>query len=749
MADTTSTDEEAAVTPTTTHFRTCPLCEATCGLEIDMRGDEVVRVRGDRDDVFSKGFICPKGSLLGKLHSDPDRLRTPLVRRDGELVEATWEEAFVAVAEGFGRVWAGGDRNAVAIYLGNPTAHTVAGAVYSRPLIKALGTKNVFSASTVDQMPRHVSSGLMYGSGGAMAVPDLDRTDYLLMLGANPYESNGSVCTAPDFPGRLAAIRERGGKVTVVDPRRTKTADAADEHLSIRPGSDAFWLAAIAQVLIADGIDLGAAAPLIADAESLTGAFDRFTPEAVAERCGIPAETTRRIAAELRGAPTAAVYGRIGTHTTIYGTLASWLTDVITAVTGNLDSPGGSMFAQSAAGRPPTPARGGRGFATGRWSSRVGDLPEVQGEFPTAILADEILTTGPGQIRALVTCGGNPARSCQDSNRLEQAFGSLDFMVSVDIYLNETTRHADVILPSPSPLQKPHFDFAFLGLSVRNVANYSPPIVELDSGDGEPALDEGEILARLAMIAAGGTGREDGSAIHDLLIEGAAAAAVRLEGGPVEGQDPAALIAPTEGRPPYERIIDVMVRTGPYGSSIDELEAHPHGIDYGPLQPNLSHVLRTTDGMAHLAPAALIVDLDRLAAGLDDDQAGLVLVGRRDLRSNNSWMHNVERLVSGRDRCTLHIHPDDANDLGLVDGKDAVISSRVGSLTVPIEVTDAVMAGVVSLPHGWGHNAPGARMGVAAAHAGVNSNILTDPAAIDPLSGNGQLNAIPVTVVPA
>jgi anaerobic selenocysteine-containing dehydrogenase len=726
------------------HFRTCPLCEATCGLEITMLGDTVRRIRGDRDDVFSKGFICPKGSTLKQLHEDPNRLRTPLVRRDGELQPASWPDAFAAVAEGLGRVWSDGDRNAVALYLGNPNAHTISGTLFVRPLLQALGTRNLFSASTVDQMPKHVSSGWMFGNPGAMPVPDLDRTDFLLMLGANPLESNGSLCTAPDFPGRLAAIRERGGTVIVVDPRRTRTAEAADEHVPIRPGTDAMWLAAIAHEVIAHhGIDLGDVADLVDGADAIGELLGPFTPEAVAAHVGIDAATTRRIAAALCAAPSAAVYGRIGTHTVRFGTVASWLVDVLNTITGNLDRPGGAMFPQPAHGRPPTGRIGGRGFSVGRWASRVRELPEVRGELPTAVLAEEITTPGDGRIRALITIAGNPVRSIQDSDALDAALDQLDFMVSVDLYVNETSRHADVILPPPSPLQKPHFDFAFYGLSVRNVVNYSEPILEHDGPD------ECEVAARLALIASGLGADADPQQLYDVMLDGVADAAVRLEGGPAFGGTAEELTTLTEGLPIHERMIDLMVRTGPYELTIEELRANPHGIDLGPLQSNARNVVRTVDGRIDLVPPAITDDLAVLAATLDDPpNEGLLLVGRRHLRSNNSWMHNLDVLVKGKERCTLLVNPADAERLGLVDGGCATVRSRVGCVEAPVEVTDAIAPGTVSLPHGWGHDAPGSRLDVASRRPGVNTNALTDGAIVDPLSGNGQLNAIPVEIAP-
>lgn len=731
----------------TTHFRTCPLCEATCGLEITVRDGAVTRIRGDRDDVFSKGFICPKGSTLKQLHADPDRLRTPLIKRDGVHVEATWDEAWAAVAEGLGRIWADGDRDAVALYLGNPSAHTLAGTLYGGQLIKAFNTRNVYTASTVDQMPKHVSSGLMFGNAGAMPVPDLDRTDYLLMLGANPYESNGSLCTAPDFPGRMAAIRERGGRIVVVDPRRTKSAAAADEHLAIRPGSDALWLAALVTEISRAGlVDLGALADDALGATDAVVALEAFDAESVEAHTRIPAEVTRRIARDFAESPTAVCYGRIGTHTTELGTLASWLADLLNALTGNLDSPGGAMFPRPAASAPPKrrppgePRPPGRGFQIGRWRSRVSGHPEVRGEMPVAALAEEILTPGPGQVRALVTNSGNPVRSCPDSRRMDEALASLEFMVSVDIYLNETTRHADVILPSPSPLAKPHFDLAFHGLSVRNVVNYSPPLHGPDA-DGEPGMDEHDVVAKLVAIASGLGADAEPATVHGLMLAGLAQRG---------GLDPEQAAADRAHLGPVEAILDVMVQTGPYeGLSIETLLAHPHGIDLGPLEPRIDEVLRTTSAMVELFPDEIAGDLARmvdLLAETPDDS--LLLVGRRHLRSNNSWMHNIDVLVKGKDRCTLLVHPDDAGAAGISDGGDVTVTSSAGEVVATAEVTDEVSPGTVSLPHGWGHGVDGTRGQVAAGTNGVNSNVLTSVDVIDPLSGNARLNGIPVTVAP-
>jgi len=763
----TDTRDAPAETPATTRtaLRTCPLCEAGCGLEITLRsdgagGEEVQRIRGDRLDVFSKGYICPKGSTLKQLHEDPDRLRRPMVKRDGVHVEVSWPEAWEAVAEGLGGAIDRHGREALAAYVGNPTAHSLSAMMFSRVLLTGLGTRNRFSASTVDQMPRHVASGHVFGSPVAIPVPDLDRTDHLVILGANPYASNGSVCTAPDFPGRIEAIRERGGKVVVVDPRFTRTAREADQWVSIRPGTDALLLAGIANTLFAEGlVDVGGHVAVHVDGvAALEAALGPFTADAVADATGVDAETVRTMARELAAAPTATVYGRIGTTTTEFGSTASWLIDVVNALTGNLDRPGGAMFATPVAGGATT--RGapgsGRGFATGRGHTRVSGHPEVMGEYPVGALAEEILTPGDGRIRALVTVAGNPVLSTPHSEQLAAALDDLEFMVSVDMYLNETTKHADVVLPPPSQLQKGHYDLLLLQFAVRNVANYSEPVLPLD--DDQP--DEWEIISKLTLVAQGLGVDADPALADDTAIAAIVRSAVGDPYSPVAGRDADDLLAElaASGRRGPERMLDFMLRTGPFGdgfgsdpqgTSLDDLLDHPHGRDFGPLVPRIPEVLRTPSGKVELAPEVFVADLGRLAssiAGLAD--RGMVLVGRRHLRSNNSWMHNVKVLVKGRPRCTLQVHPDDASTLGLADGAPATITSRVGSVTAPVEVTADIRPGVVSLPHGWGHGQEGTRLRVAAEHAGVNSNVLSDDAALDPLSGTSVLNGIPVEVAP-
>ena len=742
-----------------TVFRTCPLCEATCGLEISVNPQEqVVRIRGDQKDVFSHGFICPKGSTLKQLHEDPDRLRKPLVKRDGKHVEVSWEEAWQVVNEGLMGVIERHGRGALSAYLGNPNAHNLGPQLFSAVMLRSMGSRNVFSASTVDQVPKHVAGGLMFGTPQSIPVPDVDHTDYLMMLGANPYASNGSLCTSPDFPGRIQAIRARGGKVVVVDPRRTKTAEESDEWISIRPGTDGLFLAAMVNVMFAE--NLVSIEPRIASllngVDELRDAVAAFTPAAVQEVTGVSAETTARLARELCGAPTAAVYGRIGVNTVEFGTTNAWLIDAINVLTGNIDSRGGAMFTTPGTGSSTTrgAAGKGKGFAMGRGHSRVSNKPEVLGEYPVAVLAEEITTPGENQVRALITVAGNPVLSTPHSNQLDAALAELEFMVSIDIYLNETTRHADVILPPPSALEKDHYDVGLYIYAVRNIANYSVPVLQKD--DASP--EEHEILLKLAGILQGLGPDNDPLALEEQTIYAMVTGAVSNSGSNIHGRDADEILnmLSAGGRRGTARNLDFALQTGPYGAafganpgglSLDVLLANPHGVDLGALEPKMPEMLRTPSGRIELSPEVFINDLKRLKESMVDvDLDQMLLVGRRDLKSNNSWMHNIKVLTKGSLSCTAHIHPNDAARIGAVTGTALRIASRVGEVQVPAEVTDSVRPGVVSLPHGWGHSVPGTKMSVAGEKAGVNSNILTDDQVLDPLSGNAVLSAIPVTV---
>jgi anaerobic selenocysteine-containing dehydrogenase len=579
-----------------------------------------------------------------------------------------------------------------------------------------------------------------------------------MMLGANPYASNGSLCTSPDFPGRIQAIRARGGKVVVIDPRRTKTAEESDEWISIRPGTDGLFLAAMVNVMFAENLVTvePRIASLLNGLDELRDAVAAFTPSAVQEVTGVSADTTTRLARELCAAPTAAVYGRIGVNTVEFGTTNAWLIDAINVLTGNIDSRGGAMFTTPGTGSSTTrgAAGKGKGFAMGRGHSRVSGKPEVLGEYPVAVLAEEITTPGENQVRALITVAGNPVLSTPHSNQLDAALAELEFMVSIDIYLNETTRHADVILPPPSALEKDHYDVGLYIYAVRNIANYSVPVLQKD--DASP--EEHEILLKLAGILQGLGPDNDPLALEEQTIYAMVTGAVSNSGSNIHGRDADEILnmLSAGGRRGTARSLDFALQTGPYGAafgtnpgglSLDVLLANPHGVDLGALEPKMPEMLRTPSGHIELSPEVFINDLKRLKESMTDvDLDQMLLVGRRDLKSNNSWMHNIKVLTKGSLSCTAHIHPNDAARIGAVTGTALRIASRVGEVQVPAEVTDSVRPGVVSLPHGWGHSVPGTKLAVAGEKAGVNSNILTDDQVLDPLSGNAVLSAIPVTV---
>ncbi|MGE5338620.1 MAG: molybdopterin-dependent oxidoreductase [Gemmatimonadota bacterium] len=734
------------MTTETIHHRICPLCEACCGLELKVSDGRVTSIRGHDDDVFSGGYVCPKAVALRDLHEDPDRLRVPLVKRAGRFVEVGWDEAFAEIARRLPAILAQHGRDAAGLVLGNPVVHKAGLILYAPRLARALGTRNVFSASTLDQMPKQLASGLMFGDSLSIAVPDIERTDLLVVLGANPAVSNGSMWTVPDFRGKAKALRARGGRLIVIDPRRSETAALADEHHFIRPGADVFLLLGVVHTLFAENLArLGRLADHIAGVDELAAAVQPFAPERVAARCGIGADTMRDLARRLAQTERAALYGRIGTCTQEFGTLASWLVDAVNVLTAHLDEPGGAMFPKAAAfaGNTRGAAGKGRGVITGRHASRVSCAPEVFGELPLACLAEEIEIPGDGQIRALVTIAGNPVLSAPNGPRVAAALDRLDFMVSVDVYLNETTRHADVILPGTSPLEDVHYDVAFPQLAHRNCARASAAV--LPRHVERPA--EWEILLRLAAIA-GGRGADADLAQFDDELTAADVRRVAKE------HADAVLRVVSNWRGP-ERLIDLALRAGPYGDrfglkpdglSLQKVLAAPGGIDLGPLAPRVPELLRTASGRIELAPALLLADLERAARSLDDPAPDIVIVGRRQVRSNNSWMHNLPTLAKGRDRCTVLVNAADAVRLGLRDGGRARISRGARAVEAQVAVSDEMMPGVISLPHGWGHDLPGARLGVAAAQPGANLNALLDDGARDPLSGNAVLSGVAVAV---
>lgn len=735
------------MTETVVH-RICPICEACCGLELTLAAGRVTRIRGHEADVFSHGYLCPKGVALRELHDDPDRLRAPLVRRDGRFVEAGWHEAFAEIERRLLPILERHGRNATALVLGNPIAHKFGLLLYLPRLVKALGTRNLYSASTLDQMPKQLSSGLMFGHWLSIPVPDIERTDLLVILGANPAVSNGSLWTVPDFRAKARALRARGGRMIVVDPRRSETAQLADRHLFIRPGGDAFLLLGVVHALFQEGlVRLGRLGAHVSGVEELRAATAEFAPERVAARCAIPAHDIRELARSLASSPRAAVYGRLGTCTQEYGTLSSWLVDVVNILTGHLDEPGGAMFPKAPAfaantlGKPGS----GRGVITDRFRSRVSGAPEVWNELPISCLAEEIETPGREQVRALITIAGNPALSSPNGGRLAGALEQLEFMVSLDIYMNETTRHADVILPGVSPLEEPHYDVAFPQLAYRNCARYSEAVFARTPG--QPP--EWEILLRLAAIAQGKGADADLTRLDD---EWVAEDVRRLAGDHAE----AVLRAVSHWKGP-ERLLDLGLRAGPYGDrfslrpdglTLEKLKAAPAGIDLGPLMPRVPEMLRTPSGKIELAPRLLLRDLPRAAADLVKPAPGLTMVGRRQVRSNNSWMHNLPTLAKGPFECTARVSPVDAQRFGLAHGGRALIARDGQGVVVQVEVSDEMMPGVVSLPHGWGHDQPGTRLTIAARRPGANYNGVADETRRDPLSGNAVLNGIPIEIGP-
>ncbi|GAB3504744.1 molybdopterin oxidoreductase family protein [Amycolatopsis cihanbeyliensis] len=696
---------------TSTHQHTCTLCEATCGITVTVDGDRVTDIRGDEHDPLSRGYICPKATALADVHHDPDRLRRPLVKQGDGWREAGWDEAFDLVARRLNAIRRAHGKDAVATVVGNAGAHNLGILLYGIPFLRALGSRNTYSSHSLDGLPHLFAAKHLFGHQLLIPVPDLDRTDLLICLGANPAVSNGSFLTAPNIKARLKGIRQRGGRVVLIDPRRTESAAHASEHLFIRPGTDAVLLLAMVRVLFAEGlVRPGRLASRLDGMAELRAAANDYPPEVAAEATGIPAERIRELARELARTPRAAVYGRVGVTTQEFGGLAAWLLVVLNVLTGHLDEPGGSMFG--------TPAADIIGLAKpgsfGTFRSRVRGLPEFGGELPMAALAEEIDTPGEGRVRALLTVGGNPVLSAPNGARLDAALPGLDFMVAIDFYLNETSRHADVILPPTAQLERSHYELALAAMSVRNVARYVPPVFRR----GHDQRHDWEICLELASRILGG-GR-----LLRLLGRGG----------------PEAMLAPALRAGPYG------LRKGRRGISLGMLRRRPHGVDLGPLRRMLPGRLAGKGTRIDLAPHPYLADLPRLREGLaaprGEDE--LILIGRRQLRSNNSWMHNSPRLVKGKPRCTLLVHPEDARGRGLAEGDLATLSSTVGEITVPVELTDSIMPGVVSLPHGWGHGRKGTRLRVAAEHAGVSMNDITDDTRVDRLTGTAAFSGLRV-----
>ncbi len=707
-------DSSASQLSQKTHYRACHLCEAICGLEIVTRGTDIVSIKGDRNDPLSRGHICPKAIALQDLQDDPDRLRKPVKRVGDDWIEVSWDEAIEDIAERLVDLQSEYGDNTVGVYAGNPNVHNYGNLTHGRLLRKALRTRNNFSATSLDQLPHQLVGLKLYGHQFLLPIPDIDHCDYMLILGANPLASNGSMMTVPDVKKRLEAIQKRGGKVIVIDPRRSETAELADEHHFIRPGTDALFLMAILSTLFEENlIKPGPLEDIIRGIETLGQAVAAFTPEKVSKVTGVDAKVIREIARSLAQTEKAVCYGRMGVSVQPFGTLCQWAIQLINLLTGHVDSVGGALVPSSAVGyvKPGESSQG----SFDRFRSRVSGLPEFGGELPSVVLAEEILEPGEGQIRAMFTLAGNPVLSSPNGRRLDEAFAQLDFMVALDFYINETTRHADYILPPTSPLEHDHYDIAFLRLAIRDTARFNEPVFEPNEG----SLHDWEILSRL------------GEAISRR-----------------KGFDFKPLPAP-------DLMMDFALQMGPYGKqagsehalSLDKLKANPHGVDLGPLKPSLKQRLCTGNGEIDVAQPLFLDDLARLADSLDDtDTDSLRLIGRRHVRSNNSWMHNYHRLVKGKPRWQCYMHPEDLAKQGLTDGQAIRIQSRVGEVQTSVVSSDEVMPGVISLPHGWGHQRAGVRLGIASEQAGVSVNDITDEKFYDPLTGNAALNGVPVTV---
>lgn len=732
-----------------TSFRVCPFCEATCGVAIEIEGDQILGVRGDKDDPFSRGYICPKPIGLKEFYHDPDRLRRPMRRTAAGWEVISWKTAYAEVAARLMAVREKYGPNAIGMYLGNPIVHDFA-FMYFPILARALGSRSVFNASAIDTLPKEVQTGLMFGGPfpATVPVPDIDRTRFMLIVGANPALSHGSLMTMPDAPGRLRGVIERGGRIVVIDPRRTETARIASQHHFIRPGADAAFLLAIVHTLFEENlVRLGAADGLVNGLDQVETAARGFAPEAVAAHCGISAHEIRRIAREFSASDSAVCYGCLGTCVQEFGLLSCWAIDLINILTGNLDRPGGAMFTTPAVSLAALSK--GQPFEFGRWKSRVSGQPEVGGMIPSSTMAEEILTAGRDQVRAMILLMTNPLRSAANSEQLDRAFSQLDFIVAMDFYLNETTRRAHIILPTPSPAEQPNYEYGLYHLSVRNVTKWSPAAIAPPEG----SQDAWNVMLRLCAPFMGMAGRsleELDNAVFTQIATMLLKRERRFDGLTLDE-----VSARLDGASGPERTIDMLLRIGPYGDgfgrrpdglTLAKVRQNPHGIDLGPLQPRLREILNSASGKIELAPPAMINDLGRLRERMAAAPQDMVMIGRRVLRTSNSFMHNLPALIKGRDKCTLQISSHDAERIGLVNGGRALATSRVGSVIVPVEVTDDLMPGVVSLPHGFGHNAEGTQQRVAKEHAGVNANALTDDRAYDKASGTAVLFGTPVTI---
>jgi anaerobic selenocysteine-containing dehydrogenase len=678
------------------HKRTCHICEANCGVLIEVEGARILSIKGDPDNPLSRGHICPKGTALQDLQEDADRLRKPLKRIGSDWHEISFEQAFAEIGAKTRAILAR-DPGSSAVYIGNPNAHSYGNALNAGFLDKALRTKNKFSASTVDQMPHQVANLRLWGHASMFPIPDADRTQTLVVLGGNPMASNGSLWTVPDFRNRMKDLRARGGTLVVIDPRRTETAKIADQHLFIRPATDVFFLVALLKAVMARKPHRPVQ-DFVTGLDEVGALLQRFESEACATACGIPLPEIERLADRFTAGP-AALYGRMGTATQTHGTLNAWLISLINIASGQLDREGGWVFGRPAVDTVSVLPPG----SIGKHTSRVSSYRSVLGEFPAAAMAEEIETPGEGQIKALFVVAGNPVLSTPNGSRLAKALESLELMVSIDIYRNATSAHAHYILPPSGPLERDHYGLFLLPMAARTIAVYSPPTLP----QAEGTLHDWEILRGLASA---------------------------ISGEPVQAPTP-------------REALDGLLRSGPYGLTLEQVEAAPSGIDLGPPPAGqLPERLRNASRSVACDVPEFMESLAELELPETDISASsLRLIGRRHLRTNNSWLANSRRLIKGPDRCTVMIHPADAEVRGIVDGAAVTVRSSAGKISLSAEVTDDMMPGTVSIPHGWGHALPGVAMANALGKPGVSVNDITLNE-IDPLSGNAALSGIAVEV---
>lgn len=703
------------------HYAICPICEAECGIEVTVEKNQIVSIRGDKDNPFSKGHICPKAVSLTDLYNDPDRLKYPVRRTDKGWEQIEWKDAFDEIGEKINDIRRRYGHNAVALFFGNPNVHYHGNLLYIGFLLRTLRTKNRYSSSSLDQLPLMMACYMMFGHQFLFPIPDIDRTDYFIIIGGNPAVSGGSIMTAGGAMQRIKNIRQRHGTVVVIDPVFTKTAALANRHHFIRPGTDAFLVAAMVNTLFEEGLcKPGRLDAFLDGAEAVRQAVQPFTAEKVASMTGIKAEDIRTLTREFCKAQKAVCYGRVGTCVQEHGALATWLIIVFNILTGNLDRPGGFMFTKPALDLAGFTALAGEKGWFGRHRTRVSGLPDFGGEFPVGVLAEEIITPGEGKIRALITSAGNPVIAAPNGRLMDEALKKLDYMVSIDWYINETSRHANIILPPTTILEHHNFTMMTNLAGVRNYAAYSKPALAKTPG----TRDNWEIFLELTARFL-----------------------------PIPLQFAVRFLKP-------ELILNFLLRSGPHGSglklwrsglTLKKVAKAKHGIDLGPLVECLPKRLFTKNKRIKLAPEILVKAIHQMQAGLSPDAPkqpegfDLLLISRRNLLSNNSWFHNFRRMHTSANRCTLQIHPTDAQAKQIKSGDRVRVVSATGNISVEAEVTDSIMPGVVCMPHGWGHNLPGVKLSVALENPGVNINDIIDNRRLD-LSGTAVFSGVPVKI---